>query len=214
MGFFSRAPEPPPHAHGGQDLAREQAQMGDLKELARHLDEDRRILLQALQALQPGLGPLAMAEALYPICFRPLGLATYYLAIADWEQDLLHFPYYFEGARNRPREARCLSEAPGLTGEALRLGSPLYIRNLEEGKTRGVILSQMETESGLAPQTWYGVPLGADPSWGQKPFGLLNFQSFQPDAFPESRLKLMDGLAAILAFALKAAPGAFPWGRG
>ncbi|MBS1785536.1 MAG: GAF domain-containing protein [Acidobacteria bacterium] len=189
-------------AGGGE--VREAARIQDLKELIRHVDEDRDLLMAALRDLQPGMSPVQLGAALFGLCHRPLGLASFYLALADWERDVLAFPFYYEGGRDRPRQSRSLSSAPGLTGETLKLGRPLYLKSLEEGRARGVVLSQAEIDSGLAPHSWHGVPLGA--TWCEKPFGLVSFQSFQPDAFTASRLRLMEALGEVLAFALKARP--------
>ena len=208
MGLFNfgTAKDPAPGPAEGPDLAREQGQMEDLRELVRHMDEDRALLTGALKALQPGMPPAELASALFDLCFRPLGLAAFFVALVDWEGDALHFPLYYEGGRPRPRPARRLSEAPGLTGQTLRQARPLYLRTLEEGQGFGLVLSEVEKESGLVPQSWYGVPLGVDPAWGARPFGVVSFQSFQPNAFTESRRGLMEGLGEALAFALKVDP--------
>ena len=210
MGLFdfgkAKVSGPPPGPVEARDPARESGQVMDLRELARHLEEDRALLMGALQALQPGMAPEALASALFSLCFRPLGLAAFYLALMDWERDALHFPFIHEGGRARPRPSRSISESPGLTGQTLNQGRPLYVRNLEEGKSYGLVLTEVEEQSGLVPQSWYGVPLGADPAWRAKPFGVLSFQSFQRDAFTESRRRLMDALGEVLAFALKADP--------
>lgn len=178
----------------------------DLRELARHMDEDLAMLTGTLRALQPGMAPGDLAEALHRSCYRHLGLASCFLALMDWEQDCLTFPFYHEGGRNRRQSSRALSTSPGLTGLVLHRCEPLYVRTLDEGRDRGTILSNAEAESGLVPQTWFGVPLGADPAWGPRPFGVLSFQSFQPDAFSPSRRALMEALAGVLAFALMADP--------
>ncbi|HTL98222.1 MAG TPA: GAF domain-containing protein [Holophagaceae bacterium] len=208
MGLFNfgKAKGPAPGPAAGPDLVREQGQMEDLRELVRHMDEDRALLIGALQKLQPGLSPEELASALFDLCFRPLGLAAFFLALADWEADALHFPLYHEGGRSRPRPWRRLSESPGLTGQTLSQAQPLYVRTLEEGKAFGVVLSEVEKESGLVPQSWYGVPLGAGLAWGTRPFGVVSFQSFQPDAFTGSRRGLMQALGEVLAFAIKADP--------
>ena len=86
-----------------------QARVEDVQELVRHLDQDRDLLLGALERMRPGAEPLALAEALLDICFKPLGLACFYVALADWEQDQLHFVLYQEGGRTRnhpPRRRR------------------------------------------------------------------------------------------------------------
>ena len=184
-----------------------QAQMEELRELVRHLDEDRSLLIEALGALRPGMAPKELASAMLELGFKPLSLASFYLALVDWEQNQIHFPLYHEGGRVRNQPIRSLPDDGGLTGKTMLSQQPLYLRSLEESMEAGAILSEAERGSGLVPQSWYGVPLGCGPEWGERPFGLLSFQSFQKDAFSESRRNLMDALSSIMAYALKSDPG-------
>lgn len=181
-------------------------QLDAMAELVRHLDEDRLLLMRAALELRPGMEPKAAGQALLDIAFKPLGLASFFLALIDWEKDRIAFPIYHEGGRLRNQlERKFVGEHEGgLTGKAVRAEAPLYIRTLEEGRDAGAIFSEAERISGLVPQSWYGVPLGL--GTGKRPFGLVSFQSFHPDAFSESRRRLMDAMAAILALALKASP--------
>ncbi|MBS1785535.1 MAG: GAF domain-containing protein [Acidobacteria bacterium] len=183
-------------------------QLEALDELVRHLDEDRLLLLRAALELKPGLEPKAAGEVLLDICFKPLGLASLFLALVDWERDRISFPIYHEGGRLRNQIERDFTneQGGGLTGKAIRAGAPLYIQTLEEGRNAGAIFSEAERISGLVPQSWYGVPLGVGMGATGRAFGLVSFQSFHPDAFSESRRRLMDAMAAILALCLTARP--------
>ncbi len=189
-------------------VAQKAGQLEALDELVRHLDEDRLLLMRVALELKPGLEPKAAGEVLLDICFKPLGLASLFLALIDWDQDRIRFPIYHEGGRlrNQPERAFSGEEGGGLTGKAVRARAPLYIRTLEEARDAGAIFSEAERISGLVPQSWYGIPLGLGTGRSGQAFGLLSFQSFHPDAFSESRRRLMDASAAILALALKASP--------
>lgn len=165
------------------------------QELVRHLDEDRDLLLGALERLRPGRTPLDLSEALLEVCFKPLGLACFYVALADWEADQLTFVLYHEGGRARNHPSRRLSERAGLSERVLMDRRALYIRTQEEGSAAGSILTAAEQATGLIPNSWYGAPLG----WGPRPCGLVSFQSFQSDAFSDSRRRVMDALAALLS---------------
>lgn len=181
-------------------------QLEALQELVKHLDEDRLLLMRAAQEMRPRLDPKALGQLLIEISFKPLGLASCYLALVDWETDQLSFPIYHEGGRPRNQPIRSFSKEGGLTGKAIRSGTPLYIQSLEEARDAGALFSEAERVSGLVPQSWYGVPLGVGEGWQGPSFGLVSFQSFHKEAFSESRRRLMDALAAIVALALRAEP--------
>lgn len=178
-----------------------QIRLESTQELVRHLDEDRDLLLGALERMRPGLDAPELAQILLDVCFKPLGLACYFVALADWEQDQLRFVLYHEGGRARQHPSRRLSDRGGLSERVLSARRPIYIRTLEEGQASGSILTAAEQATGLIPHSWYGAPLG----WGPRPAGLVSFQSFQTDAFSESRRRVMDALAALLSTCMGAA---------
>jgi hypothetical protein len=180
------------------------ARLQDTQELVRHLDEDRDLLLAALARLHPGPSVPELSEALLEVCFKPLGLACFFVALADWEADRLDFLYYYEGGRVRNHPSRALSERAGLSERVLSGRRALYIRTTDEGSAAGSLLTPTEQATGLIPHSWYGVPLG----WGVRPAGLASFQSFQTDAFSASRRRVMDGLAQLLSTCLW--PGTHP----
>jgi transcriptional regulator with GAF, ATPase, and Fis domain len=175
-----------------------QTRLEETQELVRHLDEDRDLLLGALERMRPGAPAPVLAQALLEVCFKPLGLACFYVAVADWDQDQLQFVLYHEGGRARNHPPRRLSERVGLSERVLSGRRSVYIRTLEEGHAAGSLLTAAEQATGLIPHSWYGVPLG----WGSRPVGLVSFQSFQTDAFSESRRRVMDALAALLSTCL------------
>lgn len=181
-----------------EEAAALRGEVEGLRELVRHLDGDRTLLLEAVRRLAPGKPHPELGEIMHDLVFRPFDLASFYVAVMDWGQDLLTFPYYHEGGRARNHPSRRLSANPGLTGKALHLGKPLYTRTLEEAEALGALLTEAEKGSGLIPASWYGVPLGR----GSRSSGLVSFQSFQRDAFPESRRDLLDALALLLGRAM------------
>ena len=168
-------------------------QLESTQELVRHLDEDKDLLLGALERMRPGTDARVLAGVLLEVCFKPLGLACFYMAVADWDQDQLRFVLYHEGGRARNHPPRRLSDRVGLSERVLSGRRPVYIRTLEEGHAAGSLLTAAEQATGLIPHSWYGVPLG----WGSRPMGLVSFQSFQTDAFSENRRRVMDALAAL-----------------
>ncbi len=172
-----------------------QTRVEDVQELVRHLDQDRDLLLGALERMRPGVGAKELAQVLLEVCFKPLGLACFYVATADWEQDQLRFVLYHEGGRARNHPPRRLSDRVGLSERVLSGRRAVYIRTLEEGHAAGSLLTAAEQATGLIPHSWYGVPLG----WESRPDGLVSFQSFQTDAFSESRRRVMDALAALMS---------------
>lgn len=172
-----------------------QTRLEGTQELVRHLDEDRDLLLGALERMRPGGSDQALAQILFDVSFKPLGLACFYVAVADWDQDQLQFVLYHEGGRSRNHPSRRLSDRAGLSERVLAGRRPVYIRTMEEGHAAGSLLTAAEQATGLIPHSWYGVPLG----WGFRPSGLVSFQSFQTDAFSEERRRVMDALGALMS---------------
>ncbi|MBK8572961.1 MAG: hypothetical protein IPN91_10015 [Holophagaceae bacterium] len=171
------------------------ARLQDTQELVGHLDQDRDLLLSALERMRPGESDQALAQILFDISFKALGLACFYVAVADWDQDQLRFVLYHEGGRARNHPSRRLSDRAGLSERVLAGRRSVYIRTMEEGHAAGSLLTAAEQATGLIPHSWYGVPLG----WGPRPSGLVSFQSFQTDAFSEGRRRVMDALAALMS---------------
>ena len=170
----------------------------EVRELLHHLDQEKGLLLMALERLRPGMNHRVLAETLLELVFKPLNLASFYVSIADYPADMLHWVIYHEGGRARNTPSRSMTAEGGLTAKAILAHKPVYIRTLEEAKAEGAQFSEAERVSGLVPQSWYGAPLG----WGERPFGLVSFQSFQPDAFSMDTRRLMDALANLLAMAM------------
>lgn len=183
-----------------RDNERLRQELADLQELVRHQDSDLALLLGAAASLRPGAEPGELGKGLLEICFRPMDLASFYVAMVDFAEDQLRFVLYHEGGRLRNHPPRCFSSQPGLTGKAIRAGHPLYVRSMEEAEAAGALFTEAEKLSGLIPSSWYGVPFSGTPG----ACGLVSFQSFQKDAFPEGRRRIMDALVTVFALA-------YPW---
>jgi hypothetical protein len=175
-----------------------QARLESNQELVRHLDQDRDLLLGALEHMRPGVEVQALAQVLFDVCFKPLGLACFYVALADWEKDQLQFVLYHEGGKSRNHPSRRLSDRAGLSELVLSGRRSVYIRTMEEGQAAGSLLTAAEQATGLIPHSWYGVPMGR----GLQPAGLVSYQSFQADAFSEPRRRVMDALTALLSICM------------
>jgi hypothetical protein len=183
-----------------RENAKLQQDMTDLQELVRHQDEDLALLLGAAAGFQKGTAPADLSKLLLELCFRPMDLASFYVAVVDLKEDQLKFVLYHEGGRIRNHSPRRFSAQPGLTGKAIQEGRPLYVRSMEEAESLGAIFTEAEKLSGLIPSSWYGIPFNGPPGH----CGLVSFQSFQRAAFPEGRRKIMEALVALFSLA-------YPW---
>lgn len=164
------------------------------------IEVDRYLLLATIRRLRPGMEASEVGEIVAELAVQPLGLASCFLALLDRDQDILSFPHYYEGGKSRKLTARRYSDRPGITGHVLQRGAPLYTRNLEDSLALGAILTEAEKASGLVPQSWYGVPLG----FGTWAAGIMAFEHYQVDAFPESRRQTLDALGRVVSLALTA----------
>ena len=201
-GWFKRREAAPPPATEAQAPS----EFDRLGTEVRELDSDRRLVLEILRALKPGLDPKDMAESIRSRCEATMGLATFYLALVDYGRDRLSFPLYCEGGKARVVAVRVFSEFGGLTTRVLTERKALYFpeKSLQDGA--GAAYTDAERITGLIPETWYGIPLGVGPGWPDKPFGVLSFQAFAKDAFSPARREVMNALGAVLALAIKTDP--------
>ena len=213
FGWFKRQAPPPSAAPaGGPSGAYSGAHSGAYTNLDRlraevkQRDEDRRLTLEILRLLKPGRAPKAMAEEIMDACRGPFGLTTFYLALVDYDADRLTFPLYYEGGKSRVVAPRVYSQFNGLTRRILMEGRSAYFPTKALQEEAGVSYTEAERLTGLIPESWFGVPLGAGPGWPDRPFGALSFQSFTQDAFPPARRQIMEALGGALALALKADP--------
>lgn len=208
MGLFNRGPSREQEmlelletvGRLNRENERLRQEMTDIQELVRHQDEDLALLLGASSGFRLGMDPAELSKRLLELCFRPMDLASFYVAAVNFSEDQLRFILYHEGGRLRNHPPRRFSTQPGLTGKAIQGGRPLYVRSMEEAEVLGAIFTEAEKLSGLIPSSWYGIPFSGNPN----EFGLVSFQSFQRDAFPEGRRKIMDALVTLFALA-------YPW---
>jgi len=177
-----------------------------LRAEVRERDEDRRLTLDLLRIMKPGLAPKVLAESIRNGCESALGLATFYLALVDYGRDRLLFPLYCEGGKARTITPRVFSEFGGLTTRVLTEKAALYFPEKRLQDDSGAAYTDAERITGLIPESWYGVPLGVGPGWPDRPFGVLSFQAFAKDAFSQTRREVMDAVGAALALALRANP--------
>ena len=207
FGWFKRQePAPPAGQAQGPGLSGAYDGLDRFRAEARERDEDRRLSLEILRHLKPGREPKAMAEDLMNVCIGPFGLSTFYLALVDYETDRLTFPLYHEGGKLRVVAARVYSKFSGLTTRILQERRAFYFPTKELQEEAGVAYTDAERMTGLIPESWFGLPLGAGPGWPGPPFGVLSFQAFAPEAFSPARREIMDAFGAALALAVKADP--------
>ena len=169
-------------------------------------DEDKKIALEALRVLKPGVEPKILCGLILDACQGSFGISTFYLALVEYSQDRLTFPFYSEGGKARNITPRVFSRFGGLTTRVLAERGPLYFPEKRLQDDAGAVYTDAERITGLIPESWYGLPLGVGPGWPEPPFGVLSFQSFSPEAFSRSRREVFDMLGAALALALRTDP--------
>lgn len=200
MGWFRKANDP------SLALAQVNPELEALRQQVRERDGDRWLALEVIQALKPGLEARILAEIVYNGCAPALGLATFFLALADWDRDLLAFPFYSEGGKARVIPIETLSGFTGLTAGVLYSGRSAYYATKALQEEAGVVYTEAERVTELIPESWYGVPLGVGPGWSERPFGVLSFQAFAPEAFSPARREAMEAIGATLSLAFRADP--------
>ncbi len=186
--------------------------MGVALENARLFEETNRLLAETQQrnaelaiinevgqALARQLEAGAIAELVGAKAGELFSADATSVVLYDRETGLVHLPYVAEGDHRFSIEPYPLG--PGLNSRVIETRQPLLVGTRQELQELGPISYQIDPDEPDEQdiQSWLGVPLIA----GEEATGVLNVQSYRPNAFDQADVRLLDTIAANAGVALE-----------
>ena len=175
-------------------------------ENARLFDETQRLLketeqraaeLAIINSVQQGLASKLDMQAIYDLVGNKIRdifqVEVVYIAIRNpKDNNQIDFPYYVD--RGTLLKASPLALGEGLTSKVILDRQPLLIGTMEEQIKLGAIFEADERAN-----TYLGIPIII----GDFVAGVVSVQSYQPNAFNESDVRLLSTLASSMGVALE-----------
>jgi len=162
---------------------------------ARRQAEEFSILYEIGLATSSNLNREALLATLYEQIRKVFKISTFYVGLVDESNKNLEIPLIIDRAK-RIQSLTLPIEKAGLGGWVIKTGQSLLVRNLEKERES---LPVEPIQVGELPLSWIGVPLKVN----ERVTGVLSIQSYEPNAFDEHELRLLEALASQLAIAFE-----------
>ncbi len=138
-----------------------------------------------------------LGETVYREIAPVFEVNTFYIALLGEDESTIEFPFIVvEGKRVK---VDSITFGEGLTSTVIRTKKTLHTRNPEEyARVSGVALSYGSSKT---PATWLGIPLVVE----GRVIGVINVQSYQPDAYTDDQALLLETIADQIAMSFEKA---------
>jgi diguanylate cyclase (GGDEF)-like protein/PAS domain S-box-containing protein len=122
-----------------------------------------------------------------------LPVEAFYVATYDPRSGMIETPLFYDQGEYKDLPARNIHTDPGLSGYIIQTRQPLYIPDsLDEGVMQKY---QLIRAGGKPICSYVGVPMLI----GDQAVGVISMQSYQPDAYNRSQLRLLETIATQAA---------------
>ena len=159
--------------------------------------EDRAAELAIINSVQKGLASKLEMQAIYDLVgdkirdiFRT---EVVYIAVLNANKaDQIDFPYYLDRGKRLSQEPIAIGR--GITSQVILSRQPLVAGTMQQQLDLGGIYDNEEQS-----QSYLGVPIFL----GDLVIGVASVQSYQPNAFSDTDIRLLSTLAASMGVALE-----------
>ena len=144
-----------------------------------------------------GLDMDQVLRTLLKKCQQVLPIEAFYIAVLDPDTGLLHHPLAYDMGDFPQIPPRDINKDPGLSGYIVHTRQTLYIPDLlvpEAIKT-----FQIFRTSGTPTRSFVGVPMVI----GEQVVGVISIQSYQPNAYDASQIRLLETIGTQAAVAIE-----------
>jgi putative nucleotidyltransferase with HDIG domain len=135
-----------------------------------------------------------LLEVIYRQVRAIMETEAFFIALYDAQANELDYRIRVDRDIREPQERRTPG---GLTGQIVRSGRPILIRDWE--RERGQYPQPRLWGTMEIPASWLGVPLKI----GERVVGVISVQAYRPHAYDEGHLELLSTLAGMAAVAIE-----------
>ena len=167
-----------------------------LSETSRHAD--RLAMLNRISlAITMGLDMQTVLRTLLEQCQLVAPVDCFYVSLYDQTNELVTVPFYYENGQYSTGISRDIQQNPGLTGEVIQNRQMLYLADTFD--TEYPTPTRMLRAGGREARSYIGLPL----ILRDKVIGVLSIQSYQPNAYTQPQLQIMEMIAIQAAIAIE-----------
>jgi diguanylate cyclase (GGDEF)-like protein/PAS domain S-box-containing protein len=155
--------------------------------------EQMTALLDIGMTVTSGLDMEQILQNLFRKVMQVLPVEAFYVATYDPHSGMIETPLFYDLGEYKALPARDIQTDPGLSGYIIQTRQTLYIPDSldEEAKGKYRILRA----GGKPIRSYVGTPMLI----GEQAVGVLSMQSYQPDAYNRSQLRLLETIATQAA---------------
>jgi diguanylate cyclase (GGDEF)-like protein/PAS domain S-box-containing protein len=160
--------------------------------------EQMTALLEIGQTVTSGLDLERMLQAMLERCKRVLPIEVFYVAVFDPDTGMIEQRLFYDMGEYLSFPPRSLHETPGLGSHILRTRKTLYIPDTlaPEFKDR---FPQAFRTGDKPTRCFLGVPMVV----GDRAVGIISMQSYEPNAYTVSQIRLLETIATQVAGAIE-----------
>jgi diguanylate cyclase (GGDEF)-like protein/PAS domain S-box-containing protein len=158
--------------------------------------EELGILNRINLAITAGLDFDHVLTTLQEQCQQVVPSDVFYVALYEEQTGLIQVPLYYEKGY-RPGPVLDLHNHPGLAGQVITLRRTLYLRDTLDGTDPAA--ANIIRLGGDPSRSYVGIPL----ILRDKVIGVMSVQSYQPDAYTDDQIHLLENVAVQAAIAIE-----------
>ena len=148
-------------------------------------------------AINSGLNIEQVVRTLYEQCTQVVAMDAFSVALYDRDTGMIRFPLFLDRGQPRTLGPFNIQAQPGLTGHVVQQRRTLYLPDTLDPVSP--LAAQRLRVGGEPTRAYIGVPLIVR----DQVIGVLSIQSYQPHAFGEDHLRLLETLATQAAVAIE-----------
>ena len=165
-------------------------------ELAQNVEE-LKIINRISLAITAGLDMDNILKTLHEQCSQVAPIDIFYVALYDSSSALVKIPLYYDDGKYCEGASRDIKDHPGIIGNVIQARRTLNLQDNVKQITRPLVKPDSEFEK--PAKSYLGIPLTVR----ERIVGVMSIQSYQPNAYTQEQVRLLEQIAIHAAIAIE-----------